>query len=1358
MHSIFTEKTRRWFSSSVGTPTEAQALAFHAVASGKDVLVSSPTGSGKTLAAFLYFLDGFLRRFEEGALPNETEILYITPLKALGNDINENLARPIEGLGLKNIVRTAIRNGDTTPNERQAILRKPPHILITTPESLYLLLSSLSGQKLLKTVKHVILDEFHATVSTKRGVHMMLSLSRLDALCGRRIQRIALSATLTPLETARKILSGETECEIIAPESQKKTHLTVDTAVPDMRILPENSIWPYLADRVTDATRDSKCVLAFSDGRASCERLAHKINERAGEVIARTHHGCVSKEQRLEAEKQLKSGELRVMAATSSMELGIDVGDIDLVVQIGSPLSVSSLMQRLGRAGHSPGRVSRMRMYSKTAQDTLYCALTAKAATDKQIEPILELTQPLDLLCQHLVSMAATGEYTVSEAADILKNTWAYRDLSKDDVRSALSLLAGDYEHALDKPVRARVLYDRIHDAFKGDKYTSLLALSSGGTIPDRGWYAVLTRDGTRLGELDEEYVFEARLGDKFMLGAFPWVIADITRDAVIVDKTTPAGAASPFWKGDSSMRFYETGKYFGRILASLDLAAKQPGNALSGLLENMCLTRPAAETVRRVIKEQISACGSLATDRRIVLEHFSDEASDHQMMVHSVFGGRVNRALGMLLSREAGSITGIDARAYDDDDGILITMIGGREVPGNLFSRISLENLEETLASMMPSTPMFSIVFRQNAQRAMLMGARNGKRLPLWVQRLRASETLTDAIRNKNHPMIRETVRECMTDYLDIEAVKEVLQKIRTGEIEVTEIHLDAPSPMSLNLRRQAEAELMYETVIPTAAKTPLNAEEISLLPEKNALDESFVPNRIPQNAEETHAFLMMTGDFESGDAPIDLQFLDELCDAGRAKYIEPGLWIAREHEKDYEDALLKENRDALKGIIRRLARYRGLIDIDALSGRYFLSGEILKGVIAALEDAGDLIAFENMWVHKDVYHLAQRKTVSARRARIETAPGEHYAAALLSRIGKHASSDGQMESALRQLSNESFPAETYENSLFPARVSKYRPQTIDAALSRGYAQYHIDPTSLTVSFHAPEDETDEFLPVPNDLTENEAAVLAFLKKRGASFARSMAGVCQKGGAGDALMSLLRRGLVRSDSFAPVRHLKSGETGKLKQDVRRRVSAIDAGRWEAVREKREKTEEEILDFLFDRFMVVSKETASGYSWPSLLACLRRLEYAGRIRRGYFVQGLSGAQFVRESEFESVAYLLKSCAQETRVLSATDPMQPYGKILPHAEGRAFTRLASTTVVFFAGAPVAAFEKNGETLRIFDPAHADKAIFAFASAFKAGQVLPNLKRITVKSYDRDLKSALLENGFTPDMMDMTLFRI
>lgn len=1357
MQDIFRKETVQWFSSCVGTPTQAQTLAFSAISKGYDTLISSPTGSGKTLAAFLYFLDGFAKRNAEGTLSNECEIIYISPLKALGNDIQKNLARPIEGLGLKNIVRTAIRTGDTTPSERQAMIRKPPHILITTPESFYLLLSSTSGQKLLKTAKHIILDEFHATISAKRGVHMMLSLARLDALCEKRLQRIALSATITPLETASNILSCGHKCEIVAPEFEKKTSVTVDTAVPDMRILHFNSIWPHLADRVTEALHDSRCVLAFSDGRASCERLAAKINEQEGEIIARTHHGCVSKEQRLQAEQDLKNGTLRVMAATSSMELGIDVGDIDMVIQIGNPLSVASLMQRLGRAGHSPGRVSRMQVYPKTAQDTLMCALTVKAAMDKKIEPILEIEKPMDLLCQHLVSMAATGAYSVKEATSILKKAWAYRNLSEEEVRKALSMLYGDYEHALDHPVRARVLYDRIHDTFSGDKYTSLLALSSGGTIPDRGWYAVLLRDGTRLGELDEEYVFEARLGDKFILGAFPWVIVDITRDAVIVDKTTSAGAQSPFWKGDSSMRSYETGAYFGKLLGGIKASAEKGRFETALRFEEMNLTRSAALTAARVVMEEVGALGTLPTDTEIILEHFPDEANEHQMMVHSVFGGRVNRALGMLLAREAMLLSGVDAHAYDDDDGILIYMLGGTEVPGGLFSRIHSEDAERIISETLPSTPMFSIVFRQNVQRAMLMGARSGRRLPLWIQRLRASQALTDALKSKDHPMIRETVRECMNYHLDLKALKQVLDGIHSGKITVREVYTDEPSPMCLNLRRQAEAELMYETVIPSIAKEPQKEETLTLSPEEDALNESYRAVRLPENSEETHSFLMTTGDLMAGEEEIPLEYLEALCMDGRAVYIEPGLWIAKEQEAQYESALLYENADALKRIVRRVSRYRGAIDEDAVMQRYGIARALAANILSSLSESGEIVLFESRYVHKDVYELAQRKTISILRKRVETAPQNVYASHLLSRIQPMKSADEQIRSAIAFLSGEPIPKDALESVLLPARVSKYRPQMLDQALARGECQYALDPENGSVVFTLPEDETDEFIDIPDHLSGAERFIASRLLSRGASFARSFTYVDADESTGDAILSLLKKGLVHSDSFAPVRYLGQTNPKNKKAGVRQRVAAVDSGRWELVKKQRQKTVQDHLNRIFDRYMIVSRETSAGYSWTELLSELRRMEYQGKVRRGYFVSGISGAQFVRESDFEKVSYLLKSPNDQYVIASAADPSQPYGKILPHMEGRAFTRVLSTYVVFYSGTPVCAFEKNGESIRVFDFSHMDESIALFEKSFKSGKILPSLKRVTVKQFPEEITQTLLAHGFQPDALFMTLFK-
>ena len=707
---MFSAKTREWFLSSVGTPTEAQRMGWQAISEGRDALISSPTGSGKTLAAFLYFLDEMRRELDAGALAEGLSIVYVSPLKALGNDIRQNLERPLAGLGLSDAVRVAVRTGDTDAKARREMIKHPPHILITTPESLYLLLTSLSGRDMLKTARTVIVDELHAVLSSKRGTHLFLSLARLDALCGGHVRRVGLSATVNPPEEAARHLAGGEPCAVIVPKIEKRTELTVDVPVPDMRQLPERSVWPAIADRVIEALDHARTVLVFVDGRAGCERLALRINERAGQTLARTHHGCVSKEQRLEAERMLKSGELRVMVATSSMELGVDVGEIDLVVQVGPPPGVSALLQRLGRAGHNPGRVSRMRVYPRTAAEAIGCALVCEAAREGRIERVRAPEMCLDVLSQHLVSMAAAGAYTVDEAVEILSRAYAYRRLASEDVKAALGMLSGDYERMDDRPVKPRVVYDRLSGRVSGDAYTRMLALSAGGTIPDRGWFAVTLPDGTRLGELDEEFVFEARLGDKFYLGAFPWKIEEITRDRVIVSPTSPEGAASPFWKGDRAARAYETGAFYGSLLSKWEDAARRSPAALRAALCAAGLTPDAAENAARVLESQLRAVGCLATDRVLVAEHFSDEAGEHQLMLHSPFGDAVNRALGMLLARRAAAATGADARAYDDDDGALICLVGGQPIPDALLPTLAATSAPDAYTPYPGPNPVSAI------------------------------------------------------------------------------------------------------------------------------------------------------------------------------------------------------------------------------------------------------------------------------------------------------------------------------------------------------------------------------------------------------------------------------------------------------------------------------------------------------------------------------------------------------------------------------------------------------------------------------------------------------------------------
>ena len=1240
---MFSTKTREWFLSSVGTPTEAQRMGWQAISEGRDALISSPTGSGKTLAAFLYFLDEMRRELDAGALAEGLRIVYVSPLKALGNDIRQNLERPLAGLGLSDAVRVAVRTGDTDAKARREMIKHPPHILITTPESLYLLLTSLSGRDMLKTARTVIVDELHAVLSSKRGAHLFLSLARLDALCGGHVRRVGLSATVNPPEEAARHLTGGEPCAVIVPKIEKRTELTVDVPVPDMRQLPERSVWPAIADRVIEALDHARTVLVFVDGRAGCERLALRINERAGQTLARTHHGCVSKEQRLEAERMLKSGELRVMVATSSMELGVDVGEIDLVVQVGPPPGVSALLQRLGRAGHNPGRVSRMRVYPRTAAEAIGCALVCEAAREGRIERVRAPEMCLDVLSQHLVSMAAAGAYTVDEAVEILSRAYAYRRLASEDVKAVLGMLSGDYERMDDRPVKPRVVYDRLSGRVSGDAYTRMLALSAGGTIPDRGWFAVTLPDGTRLGELDEEFVFEARLGDKFYLGAFPWKIEEITRDRVIVSPTSPEGAASPFWKGDRAARAYETGAFYGSLLSKWEDAARRSPAALRAALCAAGLTPDAAENAARVLESQLRAVGCLATDRVLVAEHFSDEAGEHQLMLHSPFGDAVNRALGMLLARRAAAATGADARAYDDDDGALICLVGGQPIPDALLptlaatsapdaypvpltpntvsntsscdasgaqlafdnpvaapgmritsinpdttpgascasanpnttsgahftsinpdttpgancasastnaapdtcftstnpdtapsvscasasasaapgmritsinpdtkpgvncastnpnaasgAQLALDNpaaapgaqlasadpnaaLGSRLASvtpdatsvplcgaaaevraMLPASPMFSMAFRYNVQRALLNGVRGGRRQPLWVQRLRGAEALGAAAAHPEHPMMRETLNECADGYLDLNALTRLLSAIRAGQVRVYEAHTDAPSPLCLNLRRQVEAEMMYDTAIPSAAVTLSKEALLTLAPTEEAVKSASRPARAPRSADELHARLLSEGDLLAEEADAPAEWMDALEIAGRAVYIEPGLWIARENEDEYRLALEENDGAALSRVVRRAARFHGAQTAETLSERYAVDEARAQEALNALRSEGILREFGGAYVHAELYESAQRMTVALSRQRVETQPARAFARMLSQRVRGAGSSAAQLAQALDSLRGCAYPAAAWEGYLLPARVANYRPQLLDEALARGEAAYRVLP-----------------------------------------------------------------------------------------------------------------------------------------------------------------------------------------------------------------------------------------------------------------------------------------------------------
>ena len=1370
--SLLTPSSAEWFSEQIGTPTPAQIDGWAEIAAGRHTLIAAPTGTGKTLASFLIFIDRYKALAELG---EGLRLIYVSPLKALGNDIRENLRRPLDGIGGTELT-VAIRTGDTTQSERRRMIKHPPHILITTPESLYLLLGSASGRAMLGTAEAVILDELHAVINSKRGAHLMLSLARLDRLCGRELQRVGLSATIEPLETAAEYLAPNRNAAIVAPEMDKARDIEVLSPLPDMRALPGGSIWPEIAKEVYALCETAHTVIAFTDARSYAEKLAYHVNELGGADYSRTHHGCVSKEQRLEAERQLRNGELRLLCATSSMELGIDVGDVDLVLQVGCPRAISSTMQRLGRAGHAPGRESVMRIFPRTITESVYCGLTASVALSGGIEQSRPPRQTLDVLAQHLVAMASVETYTESEAMELLERTYSFRDVNLEQLRSVLCMLAGDYEHRLDRPARPRLIYDRIHGTIEGDSYSRMLALNSGGTIPDRGFYGVKLPDGTKLGELDEEFVFEARVGDKFMLGAFAWRIAELRRDDVIVSQANVEGAQSPFWKGDWSGREYKTGRSFGERMRNLTEA--HYAGRLHNELRRMKLDDAAAHNACGLIERQIDATGILPDDRTIIVEHFADEHGENQMAVHSVFGRRVNAPLSLLVQLAARRETGMDWAAFDDDDGFLLYPYGAtRTLPEGLLRSIEPDSAEPELLRMLPGTQLFNMAYRYNAARALMMGLSRGKRQPLWVQRMRSAESLESALRQPGHPIVEETRRECLEDYWDLPALLEVLEGIRDGSIAIREQRSVSPSPLSLPLRRQAEAELLYDYFPTPAAVTGAvvytEPEESELIaPAPDLLDKLGERRREPQNENELHSLLMAEGDVISGEVDAPVLWFENLARAGRVNYIEPGLWIAAEHAEAYAAALEAEDFEAQSDIARRCLRYRGAQSVPSLSERYFLPTERCRTLLESLAARNSAVCAgepgEELYFHAELYSRARRETVAERRREIETAPPESYAAMLARSVRRLGEPLENCERALESLLGESFPAAMWEDVILPARVPGYRPAVLDELLSGGEFLWRTEPGKTPVISFARYQDIDwdaeysayALSETGDTLTPDEENIIAALAKRGASFLQSLTGLFPGGDPLTVMRSLAERGFVRSDSFAPVRQWlreTPKNSGSARQRALSRSQTLTAGRWELTRPMHDADIERRLAQAFDRTPVLARETAGGLGWAQALEVLRGWEYTGRVRRGYFVRGLSGAQFVRSEDFERVLRELRHPGDEILWLNSTDPAQSWGRVLAHVEGRSFTCVSGTLAALRGGVPVAVLERSGAVLRVFETAHGAEIVSSLARDFLQKRVFPQRSRIVVKEYQPELHEPLLSAGFKPQMLDLVLYR-
>lgn len=1367
---LFHRETAKWFRTLLGEPTPVQKASWPAIAAGGHVLVSAPTGTGKTLSAFLVFLDRLKEKAQEGSLKRELYLIYVSPLKSLAADIRENLKKPLAGIGGEDLISTAIRTGDTTQRERQQMVRKPPHILIITPESLYLMLTSKTGQNVLCTAKAVIVDELHALIDTKRGAHLMLSLARLDALCKSPLQRIGLSATISPLDAAARYLAPESVW-VAAPSMEKKVRLEVLGAFAGNGKRRKDPVWQELSELVYKYCQGNKSVIAFVEGRRYAEKLAYYVNLLGGEDFARVHHGSLSREQRHETEEALRQGKLRLLCATSSMELGIDVGEIDQVLQVGCPRTVSGTMQRLGRAGHNPNRTSVMYLFPRTAAESIACGMTAQLAREGKVERMNPPKGCLDVLAQHLVSMAAFKGYQVEDVMKILPRAWPFREVTREDVESVLRMLAGDYEHKRDVPVRPRILYDRIHGTVEGDGYSRMLAVMAGGTIPDKGLYTVRTEEGVKVGEADEEFVYETQKGDRFILGAFAWKVVNIGRDTVTVTQAPVEGARLPFWKGEIKGRDKETGIYFGRILHRLG-EAEEDGKLEQALLE-MGLDESASRLACGYLKRQIVATGGLPDDRTILAEHFRDQSGNSQLMIHSIFGRRINAPLALLAMQTAQEEMGIQIGSVDEEDGFLLYAYGDRALPEGLLGRILPETSRAVLSALLPAAPVFNMAFRYNCGRALMMGAKGSGRQPLWMQRLRSAEMLEQVVREKEHPLIRETRRECMEQIWDVAGVQEILEKIRAGEIIIREIYTDTPSPMSLPLQWSQEAAVMYDYAptprgIYAAVEDALKEEKELLPPGEAELSRVQEREKLPENEKQLHSLLMAEGDLSAGELDIPIEWLESLNREGRAVYLEQGLWIAAEHREEYERALADPSGGEALSMVRRMLRYRGGASARQTAVRYGWQEETAGALLEELcrreeavgqEEAGGEIRY----YHARLYKQARTRTLRNRREEISTCPSSAYCGLLASRMQRSAPPEECVRWAVSLFAGTPFPAEAWEDILLPARVKNYRENLLDNFLASGEYFWHMGEKGKICFDPGDRIDWEGEAQIPFEvLSEKEKLLVQALSKRGASFMQALGSVLSGESPYDTLLSLMEKGIVYADSFVPVRQWLGRE--KLSKGTARvragaRVRALQAGRWDLVRPLIPLTIQEQMDRCFEKYLVLCRETAAaaGLSWQEALSLLRVQEYTGQVRRGYFVEGLSGAQFIRREDFAAVTASLRHPGQELVWINAADPMQAWGKLVPHQKERAFINIGGSAAALKGGVPAAVFEKQGGVLRVFEMESLGEALSLFVQEYKRGRLFPGKKRVLVKEYPAQAVKELEESGFGREVQGYSLYR-
>jgi ATP-dependent Lhr-like helicase len=1356
-HVGFHPVTKRWFNETLGEPTAAQEQGWAAIAERRHTLIAAPTGSGKTLAAFLTALDDLLQEGLTAPLPDEVRVVYVSPLKALSADIHKNLAEP--RIGLRRVaeemgivaprITAAVRTGDTTSSERAAMLRTPPHILVTTPESLYLLLTAERSREMLRTVRTVIVDEIHAVIGTRRGAHLSLTLERLAEVAEQPLLRLGLSATQKPIEeVARYLTGGSADCAIVNEGHRRAMDLTLETPLSQLETVMSHEVWEDYYNRLTELIEQHRTTLVFVNTRRMAERVARHLSDRLGEDAVTAHHGSLSKENRLNAESRLKNGQLKALVATASLELGIDIGHVDLVCQLGSPHRIATLLQRVGRSGHTVSGLPKGRIFPVSRDDLVECAALLRAVRRGELDQIVTHDTPLDVLAQQLVAESACCDYDEETLFALVRRAWPYRNLARADFDKVLTMVSDGF--ATKRGRRAALVHrDEVNGRVKGRRGARMLAITSGGAIPEIADYRVIVEgEETFIGTLNEDFAIESNAGDIFQLGNASWQITQVGSGVVRVADAHGAPPTIPFWLGEAPARSDELSLAVSTLRADFELLTET--DPVAWLIAETGIPQNAALEIVNYLTESRLALGVLPTQETLVLERFFDESGGMQLVLHAPFGSRVNKAWGLALRKRFCRQFNFELQAAATEDALLLSLGPQHSFPlADVFRYLHPATSRDVLVQAFLDAPVFQTRWRWNTTISLAVPRnRGGRKVPPQLQRTMADDLMAAVFPDAaacfeniagdrqlpDHPLVNQAVRDCLEEAMDFESLAAILTRIHAGEIRCIARDTTEPSPLAHDILNAKPYAFLDDAPLEerrTQAVWTRRAGDMSSNDGLGALDVAAI-ERVrdeerpdPRDADELHDALLTFG-FLTDEEVETPALLQPLIAAKRITRIR-SMWIAAEripeivavHPEVIPPIATPPSRttrvwtreEAIVELLRGRLSFIGPTSAQSLATSLAITERDAESALITLETEGAVLRghFERagQWCDRRLLARIHRYTLNRLRAEIEPVGSADFIRFLfawqhVSPSARLSGTDG-LQSIVAKLDGFELAANAWERSVLPLRMDRYDASMLDAlclAGEVGWARLSpattsgspvgATPVALFLRDHAPSWRAmREPADLETTLSDTAKRIVETLRARGASFPRDL-GIADEE-LQRALGELVSAGLIASDGFAGLRGL-----------VDKRARTNLSGRWSLLTDEsttaRDAAVEAQARVLLQRYGVIFRRLLTrepnAAPWRELARIYRRLEARGEIRGGHFVAGMSGEQFALPDAVEKLREIRRTAPDgQLVVISAADPLNLIG-ILTTAER--IRAIPSTRIAFRDGIAVSVME--GDCLR------------------------------------------------------------